>query len=1013
MSSEFASRFHKLQAAHDADVIDDDAYEAGLAKLHAQYGTEVVDALLRQGAAPPLVEPRSHSQHIGGYATIQQAIAGDIHGDIYIVGERAESTKSLLAGYLRWLISRCGQLPLRGVREQMSATDLLQISLDQVYTQLATTALVRRDVFEGNALRRFNVQVYLRKHFDKLALPIQQRVGAMVTTPIAQTVDNEKSARARHKRLRTRWKDTSDPPIKIVPSLTIELPVALDAIDQVIHEASNLTFTGPQLVTEAIAASSHLVLLGEPGSGKSTALRYLALTLAQAGLNPDRDLAMQLDGWGALGEDGRLIPLFMPLLPLAQRLAAQPGRAGSAADLWNAIDAHLTSHGATNDVLTALRAELARGHVLLLLDGLDEVAGGDSRRQVGQAVLDFVGEQPRCRTVVACRVRAYDGSHNAAWQLPGWPSVMLADWSPGQVYAFIGAWYNAAAAASQMPDAKRDERITMLRRAVAEREDLRRLSVRPLLLTIMTLVHLNDGRLPEDRVSLYSRCLDILLGQWEIGGKDETVYGTLMQYIGLPDADVKTLRPLLARAAYAAHQAAAPGEVGRLRRADLRELVADGLAQLKHSNPYEGAKRFLEYTDVRSGLLQASDAGDAYAFPHQTFQEYLAGLELISGTRFVDQIMERRQDDRWRVPIFLGIGHAVSEGLLAAPYQLLSRLLYATKREEPQRQRDLMLAAEIAADVGWDRLERGGEEFGILRTELAKALAQVVEGTSLPAAERVQAGFCLGALGDPRPGVCDLPPAMVALAGGTFLIGESRETKQYDDEINDHPLSVPAFELARYLVTNAQYARFIEADGYQPGQPWWELAGQRWLHSKGQTQPLRWGDERFGQTRPNHPVVGVTWYEAIAFCCWLTQTLNDSFVYMLPSEAEWEYAARGTTRRMYAWGDQAPDDERVNYDQTYGGTTTVGCFAAGATPEGLLDLAGNVWEWTRSQNRPYPYDPNDGRESGDYSDKERFILRGGSWSSSAINLRASDRDKLMPNICDHFIGFRLIRRPLV
>lgn len=83
-------------------------------------------------------------------------------------------------------------------------------------------------------------------------------------------------------------------------------------------------------------------------------------------------------------------------------------------------------------------------------------------------------------------------------------------------------------------------------------------------------------------------------------------------------------------------------------------------------------------------------------------------------------------DDRWRVPILLGIGHAVSEGLLAAPYQLLSRLLHATKRDEPQRHADPMLAAEIAADVGWDRLERGGEEeFGALRTELAKALAQL------------------------------------------------------------------------------------------------------------------------------------------------------------------------------------------------------------------------------------------------------------------------------------------------
>src|SRR5262249_54837619 len=215
------------------------------------------------------------------------------------------------------------------------------------------------------------------------------------------------------------------------------------------------------------------------------------------------------------------------------------------------------------------------GHVLLLLDGLDEVAGGDSRRQVAQAVQAFAIEQPQCRMVVACRVRAYEGEQNAAWQLPGWPTATLADRTPGPVHTFISAWYAAAAQASGMPNARRDERAAALQRAVAEREDLHRLSVRPLLLTIMALVHLNDGRLPEDRVTLYSRCLDILLGQWEIAGKDETVYGTLMQYIGLPDADVKSLRPLLARIAYAAHQAAGQDEVGRLRRAHLPDLLPD------------------------------------------------------------------------------------------------------------------------------------------------------------------------------------------------------------------------------------------------------------------------------------------------------------------------------------------------------------------------------------------------------------------------------------------------------
>ena len=978
------------------------------------------DALIaeKEAAVPPTAS-RTHTQHIPAYTTIAAAIAGDVHGDIYIVGsERTASTTALLAGYLRWLASYCGQLPLRGVKEQKAASDLLTIGLDQVYTQLATTLLTQRKVLEGATLKAFDAEAFLKQRRHTLALPQHhvQTVRAMRRVKGATPGIYEDLASDRSPFL------AEPTPLR---GLSLDAMSTSD-LQQRASTADRLVFYGPEIVTEAIAASSRLVLLGEPGSGKSSALRFLALTLARAGLDATVELPKHLEGWQAFGEAGKLIPLFMPLLPLAQKLAAHPQRNGTAADLWAAIDAHLTGHGATAAMCDAMRAELARGHVLLLLDGLDEVAGGDTRRQVVQAVQAFATGQPQCRLVVACRVRAYVGEHNAAWQLPEWPTATLADWIPGQVQAFIAAWYTAAAAASAMPAARRDERIDRLQRAVAERADLQRLSVRPLLLTIMALVHLNDGSLPEDRVTLYSRCLDILLGQWEIA-KDETNYGTLMQYIGLPNADVKSLRPLLARVAYAAQQAAGPGEVGRLRRADLRELVADALEQLKHPNPHEGAKRFLEYTDVRAGLLQASDAGDAYAFPHQTFQEYLAGLELISGVEFVQRIIAVRSDDRWRVPIFLGIGHTVSEGILSAPYQLLNRLLCASKRDAAQRQRDLVFAAELAEDVGWERLERGGDEFGALRKGLAEALAQVVEGTALPAAERVHAGDLLGRLGDLRPGVCSLPPDMVTFAGGSFIIGNTKQEYRailaneqhgpyaqqakdwYGDTINNQPMEVASFALARYLVTNAQYALFLADDGYDAAKPWWVGAGQEWLRAAGVHAPRYWNDKRFGQSQSNHPVVGVSWYEAMAFCGWLTRTLSNGYIYTLPSEAEWEYAARGPARRTYPWGSETPDRERANYENIYASTTAVGSFPGGATPQQVQDLAGNVWEWARSAYQSYPYNPDDGREEIDAPPQKRFALRGGSWYDVTINLRASLRVNRSPGYQINNIGFRLTR----
>jgi hypothetical protein len=117
--------------------------------------------------------------------------------------------------------------------------------------------------------------------------------------------------------------------------------------------------------------------------------------------------------------------------------------------------------------------------------------------------------------------------------------------------------------------------------------------------------------------------VDLLLGQWELAKEDGSGYGRLTDYIGLPDTDVKALRPLLQQAAFAAHEASNPENPGSLGRDTLRLMVMEALAQRHHPNPFQGAERFLEYTDVRSGLLQASDAGDSYSFPHLTFQEYL------------------------------------------------------------------------------------------------------------------------------------------------------------------------------------------------------------------------------------------------------------------------------------------------------------------------------------------------------------------------------------------------------
>jgi formylglycine-generating enzyme required for sulfatase activity len=195
---------------------------------------------------------------------------------------------------------------------------------------------------------------------------------------------------------------------------------------------------------------------------------------------------------------------------------------------------------------------------------------------------------------------------------------------------------------------------------------------------------------------------------------------------------------------------------------------------------------------------------------------------------------------------------------------------------------------------------------------------------------------------------------------------------------------VESFAIATYPVTNEQFAAFVEAGGYSHPQ-WWTEHGRALRNKGGWTAPHHWTNREWNQ--PEQPVVGVSWYEALAYCRWLSELIGQTVT--LPSEQQWQRAAQGDDGRFYPWGNEDPNETLCNWQRNIDGTTSVTGYPDGASPYGVMDLCGNVWEWCLTAAET---------GSNDSTGVEARMVRGGAWSSdSPLSLRITNRSGRDPN----------------
>ncbi len=740
-------------------------------------------------------------------------------------------------------------------------------------------------------------------------------------------------------------------------------------------------------VEEALAGHKRMVVLGDPGSGKTTLLRYLALCYAR---DRAEGLTFVRDQLG-LPESG-YIPILLPLRNLGAYLKSRFPTED--------VEGHACLLDFLRDYLKNGRiavpddffdADLEAGRAVLLLDGMDEVGAADLRRRVARLIDSFAAAYPQCRLIVTSRVVGYTG---AARLGEDFTTTTVQDFLLADVEQFLSQWHRLVAigqmGAGESAEHFAAAQTAQLLNAIKANPRVRELAINPLMLTVIALVHRDRVKLPDRRAELYAEAVDVLLGKWdEARGVAET------RILEDRPFDTNDRRLLLQRIALGMHEAGKKEiEADDLR----RQLKTAFLAMVGDERAAErAADRFLHVVQERTGLLVEAGQG-VYRFSHLTFEEYLAALALIARDDYVDYALQRSGRAAWREVILLAVGQ-LSTTSVERTTKLVQRI--ADYKNEPTLYHNLLLAMEAIRDVGnaidrnvaVDIQARLKSKLQAERPAWSKLLGQRAVKSWVEERSRV-----IETLARSGVGYWTLPygePEWVKIPAGEFWLGSDETDKEAEKgEKPLHRLSLPEYQIARVPITNAQYLLYVQATGAK--------------------SPQHWRDGQPPKDKASHPVVYVSWHDARAYCEWLSKVTGK--LIRLPTEAEWEKAARGDKdKRIYPWGDVFDSSKCNTSDLGLRDTSPVGVFPEGASPYGCLDMGGNVWEWTQSlwdkgPEKPefkYPYNSKDGREDLKAPDSVYRVLRGGSFVDEARFARCACRSWGYPGSGNGFYGCRV------
>lgn len=725
--------------------------------------------------------------------------------------------------------------------------------------------------------------------------------------------------------------------------------------------------------TEVLGMSARLAIVGPAGTGKSTILAYLAAALANLGLTGEATTF-------ALPDDEPLIPVLVPLRYYRDYLERMLYSTTSLADpragtLAGFIPWYLRRRNPTLELSEDFFDRvLSGGGCLLMIDGLDEIASREQRGQVRQEVENLVHDiYPGNRIIVTAREAGYRDEAVFGDDFLRLDVQMMDD---AQISSLVENWCQRL-----FPENVHENRDKLIQaighiNALRNERNLPPLISTPLMTTMVISVQWGETELPRERARLYEACVRAIIQAQYI--PDDPSRQQLINWGGPWEAQ----RDWLSELALAMHKG------GRGSAAIREEGVR---AILSASMDGEEVDAFLKAVRYRGGLFE--ERAEFFQFVHLTFQEFLAA-RLIAKQRKTGRAAIKKfvGDSWWREVLLLTYGYLQMDYLPEA-MEFIDWLSGLRGSDE------IRLAGAEIAGAALLEMDRPDRRQRILQSNrLVRLLAS--EDLSVTPHLRALAGRTLSLLGDHRQGVGLDASGMPDILWCPVDVRDSESAALHQSGAVQENALCSGFQISKFPVTVSQFHAFVSDGGYS--EAWkrcWTDEGWEWKADGEGPYTLQ---DNYGYA--NHPVVMVTYYEAEAFCRWLSIKRGEHIA--LPTPRQWDLAATGGGQRAFPWGDSPPTPDHANWSDTdISSTTAVGIFPRGITANGVADMAGNIWEWCAVAGEDTASEDFTSRSAIEHV---RAVV-GGSYMDSVDAMRTGHRLMSAPSYRDLDCGFRVVK----